>query len=145
MQNLYTPCHARAFLRFRSRFHTARVALLRPGAARCQPQTVPAGGGRWFSACLADEGTPARPGARGRARCHRAAPGRRSATQRLRLLGIILTSGIRYRLCSSKFVPSATSGKNMKSDHTIRCDHTISKKWTSVHTKNVLNHTTNHY
>jgi hypothetical protein len=31
-----------------------------------------------------------------------------SNLQRLRLLGIILTSGIRYRLCSSKVVPSAT-------------------------------------
>jgi hypothetical protein len=31
-----------------------------------------------------------------------------SNLQRLRLLGIILTSGIRYRLCSSKLVPSAT-------------------------------------
>jgi hypothetical protein len=31
-----------------------------------------------------------------------------SNLQRLRLLGIILTSGIRYRLRSSKVVPSAT-------------------------------------
>jgi hypothetical protein len=31
-----------------------------------------------------------------------------SNLQRLRLLGIILTSGIRYRLCSSMLVPSAT-------------------------------------
>ena len=40
-----------------------------------------------------------------------------------------------------------TSGKNMWSDHTMRCDHTISKKWTFVHTEmlftpsNSQNHT----
>ncbi len=32
-----------------------------------------------------------------------------------------------------------SSGKNMKNDHTTRCDHTISKKWTFVHTENVYN------
>ena len=30
------------------------------------------------------------------------------------------------------------SKKNMRNDHTTRCDHTISKKWTFVHTENVL-------
>ncbi len=30
------------------------------------------------------------------------------------------------------------SEKNMRNDHTTRCDHTISKKWTFVHTENVL-------
>ena len=31
-----------------------------------------------------------------------------------------------------------TSQKNMWNDHTTRCDHTISSKWTFDHTKNVL-------
>jgi len=37
----------------------------------------------------------------------------------------------------------ATSGKNMCIDHTIRCDHTISKEWTFVHTEISFYHTIN--
>ena len=36
-----------------------------------------------------------------------------------------------------------TSGKNMCIDHTIRCDHTISKKWTFHHTEISFHHTIN--
>jgi hypothetical protein len=39
--------------------------------------------------------------------------------------------------------PSRPSGKNMCIDHTIRCDHTISKKWTLVHTEISFHHTIN--
>ena len=35
------------------------------------------------------------------------------------------------------------SGKNMWRHHTIRCDHTISKKWTFVHTEISFHHTIN--
>ena len=35
------------------------------------------------------------------------------------------------------------SEKNMCIDHTIRCDHTISKKWTFVHTEISFHHTIN--
>ena len=38
---------------------------------------------------------------------------------------------------------SCTSGKNMWRHHTIRCDHTISKKWTFVHTEISFDHTIN--
>ena len=36
-----------------------------------------------------------------------------------------------------------SSEKNMCIDHTIRCDHTISKKWTFVHTEISFHHTIN--
>ena len=38
---------------------------------------------------------------------------------------------------------STPSEKNMCIDHTIRCDHTISKKWTFVHTEISFHHTIN--
>ena len=39
--------------------------------------------------------------------------------------------------------PTIPSGKNMWRHHTIRCDHTISKKWTFVHTEISFDHTIN--
>jgi hypothetical protein len=68
-KSIHAYQHARAYTRAFftisvPRFHTARVTFLRPGVTRCQPQTVPTGGVRWFSACWADEGTPVRPGDR---------------------------------------------------------------------------------
>jgi hypothetical protein len=50
--------------------------------------------------------------------------------------------GIQYSGFSNgvRYVPS---GKNMWRHHTIRCDHTISKKWTFVHTEISFDHTIN--
>jgi hypothetical protein len=41
-------------------------------------------------------------------------------------------------------IRSLTSEKNMCIDHTMRCDHTISKKWTFVHTEISFHHYMNH-
>ena len=61
-------------------------------------------------------------------RCVAPAHGRRMPTSSL-----VICFAINFTLL--------TSGKNMWSDHTIRCDHTISKKWTFVHTEISFHHT----